>query len=940
MNTPPHLPGAARAGARLLAAALAVLVITAPSGDRVAAQAPSGAWTTFANGDDVLTLAAQGDVLWAGTRAGGLVRWEGDAYVQFLRPQDPLAGNTVRDLAIGPDGRLWVATEAGLSVLDDAGTADRGDDRWHTFTAENTFGGLPSDDVRALAVDGETVWVGTFQVHDFGTDAWSGGGLARVDTQGTWDPEDDAWAPVATFENTYTDSPTGDDRLGLVSDNITDLVLTSEGDLWVATQPHWMLQRVDLGEITRTAWTRVHGGISHLDTKSTFDVADDVWTANDCEAMQETVTCIVHALAIDSENMVWAAIGGRGVMYFRATDAVIIDERSRRFTPPSDATGDFVHVIAFGPSDIPELANTVWMATSGSGVQVLDHNGSLRTKTDDIWNFDRDTPFTTADGLARNRTQALARVGGTMWVGTGPAYGTAGGISPIDIANLTVGAPRRTVAAPPTNFVTDLAVGAPGTAWDGQVWIATGSRAQHRFGAGVAVLDPKGTRSVDDDVWTRYDTKGTDADGSAPWTGLVGDNVHAIAVVGDQVWAGSVETTWSRERRAYTDGGLAVFAGGNWTARTVENTGGATAGLRSGNVSALAAGCDGDLWIGTGSPRDGTGAGIDVLKTGASPHVLAQDVWVNHAYLNKSARNSLPSKNITDISVDCAGRRVWVSGAHHVRLPEGGSPGGGFTGGGVSAWDLDAAAWMRYDVRHGLVTYSENDELLAEAMAVQAGPGGTAWVGTYGTADTDTAALVNDKPYWPAVLNAFDRALVGAGGDEADAWTHEVFDDAGYVSALGRDGENRLWIGTSRFGMAFESDKPESWTNEPNVGGLYVREGDALTRLTTASAGIPSNDISTLRVAADGTVWIGTEGWGLARFVPGAEGATATPTGSRPSPTPSITRTAPTPTPTVVEGTPTPGGSATARTPTPTRTRVPGTDPDTIWLPFNYRPRR
>jgi hypothetical protein len=38
--------------------------------------AVAGRWRTFANGDDVLALAVQDGVVWAGTRAGGLVRWD------------------------------------------------------------------------------------------------------------------------------------------------------------------------------------------------------------------------------------------------------------------------------------------------------------------------------------------------------------------------------------------------------------------------------------------------------------------------------------------------------------------------------------------------------------------------------------------------------------------------------------------------------------------------------------------------------------------------------------------------------------------------------------------------------------------------------------------------------------------------------------------------
>ena len=102
-----------------------------------------------------------------GTRAGGLVRWrglsgEGPKVRQFLRPQDPIGGNTVNSLAVDASGRVWMATDGGLSVLDDRGTEATEDDRWQTWTVESSFGGLPSDDLRAVAVgaDGETIWVG------------------------------------------------------------------------------------------------------------------------------------------------------------------------------------------------------------------------------------------------------------------------------------------------------------------------------------------------------------------------------------------------------------------------------------------------------------------------------------------------------------------------------------------------------------------------------------------------------------------------------------------------------------------------------------------------------------------------------------------------------------------------------------------------------------
>ena len=74
---------------------------------------PSGHWTTFAHGNDILALQGQGDLLWAGARMGGLLRWDlpTGSYRQYLRPQNPLAGNTVRDIAIDAAGRKWLATE-------------------------------------------------------------------------------------------------------------------------------------------------------------------------------------------------------------------------------------------------------------------------------------------------------------------------------------------------------------------------------------------------------------------------------------------------------------------------------------------------------------------------------------------------------------------------------------------------------------------------------------------------------------------------------------------------------------------------------------------------------------------------------------------------------------------------------------------------------------
>lgn len=247
-----------------------------PAAARPAGGLPAGQWTTFANGDDILSLTLEGGTMWAGTRSGGVVRWDlaSGAYRQYLRPQDPIAGNTVRDIAVGPDGRKWLGTDAGLTMYAEGDPTTSADDAWHTFNVANTAGGLSSNDIRALVVDGNLVWVGMAQVWDAELGTWSGGGVGRLDTRGTQTPTDDTWAPIATFASTYKRTPDGTETFGLVSDNVNDIALTASGDLWVATSPHWGLEKTADPDEPPT-WSRMHGGVSFLDTKGTPSPTDE-----------------------------------------------------------------------------------------------------------------------------------------------------------------------------------------------------------------------------------------------------------------------------------------------------------------------------------------------------------------------------------------------------------------------------------------------------------------------------------------------------------------------------------------------------------------------------------------------------------------------------------------------------------------------------------------
>lgn len=904
---------------------------------------PAGQWIGYANGDDILSLAWDKGRLLAGTRHGGLVIWDpvAGSYHQFLRPQDPLAGNSILDIAVDAGGVIWLATDGGLTRFEDRGTAERGDDRWHSYTQANSGGGLPSNLVSALALDGPRVWVGTQQEYVPETKSWSGGGLAQLDTQGTADVADDRWSPVATFDNTLRGLPDGTVQLGLVSDSITDLALTPKGGLWVATAPHHRLETGPDG--STKLWFRIGGGLSHRDTRGTADPADDRWTPARCDGDAPTVSCQVEALALDRGGLLWIGMVGRGLRFHNADLPTLVDDPSQRFDPSDGLGGNTVTDIAFGPADQPALANTVWMTTQCNGaclgrkggLSVLDHRGTMLGRNDDIWDLNRGQPFSGADGLARDRGQSVVIADGTAWIGTGPQLGIGGGISRIGLAsgsfgsNLLTACSQPGCVAPPSNFLTDLAVGPTGSRWEGQVWVASGSRAPagRLFGSGLLTLDTKGSLTPADDSWRSYNTVNTDPDGKLPWAGLTGNNVHTVLIRGDEVWAGSTTSAW--DGKAYVDGGLSVFDGNRWTARTVATTKkGNTPGLRSNAVSALAQGCGPEIFVASGSPWDVAGAGLDRLKPGASVHTLTGDTWTGYSY------PKLPSNNLYDVAVDCTAQTAWVAGAHHLSDPDplSGTGGGRWTGGGVGAGKLADETWTRYDVNNGLESFGDNGAK-GEAFAVLPAPEGGVWAGTMGAKSLKPAEMVAQKPYFVAQLNQ----------RKGTTWSAKAFAGAGWISAIAQDPAGRLWVGTSRGGLAREAIEPEGWRTDRRNGGLWVLAGDTWHKLDLAGSGLPANDISAVAVAPNGDIWISTDGWGLARFALGAP--TPTPTATVIVPTQAVTATpteGPTATATMVEPTPTPAGG-TAASPTATQrwpaTATPG-GPGRLWLPLLSQSRR
>jgi len=526
---------------------------------------PQGNWRTYANGDAVQAFALEGETLWAGTRWGGAVRWDlpTGRYTQYLYPQTGLACNDVRDVLVGGGGKVWFATCRGLSVLAPDGT-------WQTYTVANTGGGLPSDNVTALALDpAGYLWVGTGQTWE--EEGFTGGGLGR------WE-----WA-------------TGEWRSFLppTSPAVTDVAVDRQGRVWVGTQPAWTwVAPSDGGD---GHWARRGGGLAVWDgnTWQSYTAANDFADS-------------ILTVKVDPAGNVWVGTEGAGAF-------VRTGERWVHFRPSDGLADGYVQAIGFAPG------GEIWFATRkfnghGTGVSVLDPGVDLADKSDDIWRH-----YRVEDGLPADLVWAMASDGQRLWLGTGSPEGDGFGIGQW--------APETGFRPPLLTRPTSLAgnhITAIAQAPDGTLWIGT----RHR---GVSALSPDGrtwttytAESTDDDghaPWTglrgnSVSSIAIDAAGRV-WIGTR-ETVYNTRLRGFEDGGLS----------------LFDPATGRWTNFTQRNTDddgrSPWSGLRSNDVSAVAVDWAGRVWVGSGNLRSFTGAGISVLSFGTDLFDRSDDTWEHY----------------------------------------------------------------------------------------------------------------------------------------------------------------------------------------------------------------------------------------------------------------------------------------------------------------------
>ena len=398
--------------------------------------------------------------------------------------------NTVQDVTVTPDGRLWAATQAGLSVYD-------GSD-WRLFTSAD---GLASQDVRTVAAnDDGSVWLG------YGA---QGLGLTRFALNGEIPSATTSSALLSagvspSNEQIFTVLPSGSE-LWLGS---ADGLLRQEGNGWqTLPSPNDIPsnQPVALLVADGQPWLASANSISRFNGTS--------WELVDGLPAEQTIS----SLNSDSNGQIWATFGSVG------DGAASYDPASNRWQtvscPVTGPASPYVRHIAQSED------GRLWFATE-AGVATLN-------PTTQRWQL-----FTEEDGLPSSQVQALAlHPDGSLWVGTreGLAVGVDDHFTPFnsdDIRELAI-EPNGTVW-----FITDETIyrvqdGQPQVidppqvsqvydvlATDAGFWLAADE--------GVAFFD--GTQGVNG-RWQQF---------SSGEVGLPGDRVTALGIAEDgTVWASS-----------------------------------------------------------------------------------------------------------------------------------------------------------------------------------------------------------------------------------------------------------------------------------------------------------------------------------------------------------------------------------------------------------------
>ncbi|MFQ5593600.1 MAG: two-component regulator propeller domain-containing protein [Anaerolineae bacterium] len=475
--------------------------------------------------------------------------------------------------------------------------------------------------------------------------------------------------------------------------------------------------------------------------------------------------------------------------------------------------------------DIRGLAmagNVVWAGTHNGGVVSWDPFDKSYTQY-----------LAPQTGLAGNDVRAVASDGlYTLW------FATNNGVSQFEPGDgrWTTFMTANGLAS---NNATAVAYGPDGSLWVGtsQSW-----NGNEWSGGGLSI------RQGSD--WVTYTVDNSD---------LPSNNITDIAFAGSDVWIGTrpykvfVEATGTAAAHWRDEGGgVALLSGGQWRTFNRDDS-----DLSDNRINAVATAPDDRVWFATPS-------GLVVYNQ-------AEDVWYTYR-----TGDGLDANATRDVTVDSSGR-VWALSYNSETTP-------------VGALNLlEGDTWSMY---------SDEDGLSSRVLwAVLADNQGRIWVGTGPwckvTSGCEGGGLTQYQPSansWQAyrmsdshlVSNQITAVAVqddgalwigtqGSGVSLRDAngeWRHFTEENSDLASklvrslAIGADGS--VWIGTQQY------VKDGAWAG----GGLNRYQDGEWTIFDKDNSPLPTNEVKTIEIDADGLVWLGTgdlydgSGGGLAAYDP------------------------------------------------------------------------
>ncbi len=432
----------------------------------------SGAWTPFPTDDipdeglpdpplTAVVVDPSGDV-WAGGPHGLAHLTSSAADWTFVpvdafepgdddQPKDGPGQTYVADLAIGPDGRVYVAHGRGksgdqpaLSVFDPAGQAWR-----HTSTVDPATGGTDgptTDQVMALASHDGQLWLGTW-----------GKGVLR------WDGT--AWE---AFDKSF----------GLCDNRVWAITADDDG-VWAACAND-RGSGAGIAAWNGTDW-EAHGTADGL--------PDDALVA--LAATADRVYVGTNGTGVDAAG----EVAGAGIVPFDGAAATALR------TAPRTPWSNDITAAAFAPD------GTLWAGTRGSGLMRYAPQDQAWTVYT-VESTDGDLAGDTITDLVFRGNELWISAAQTQYRG---GQFVDGGVSVlehrterwVDLIRKPTGAGE---AGLPDNNVSSLAVDGDGQVWFGLGSVSGGLGLPSQSGAGVAALDPSTAR------WERFDSS---ADGLA-----------------------------------------------------------------------------------------------------------------------------------------------------------------------------------------------------------------------------------------------------------------------------------------------------------------------------------------------------------------------------------------------------------------------------------------